>query len=166
MSFYQTLSIALLFLVNYAAFASSCRPGETDPYRMIDIIYEQSEFVFQGELQPSAIRRDSRLGKVISKWKGPNIDEVQLDVYQRQPAGSPYFASPSPSGKGWYALDLSCVEIYLPPDDTISSYLDRKYGIPRPHISDSLDIPTMLFIAGVFLGVGAIGIYTWSARDV
>jgi hypothetical protein len=166
MNFYQTLSIALLFLFNSVAFASSCRADQKDPYRTIDSIYELSEFVFQGELYPSAIKRDSRLIKVISKWKGPNIDEVQLDVYQRQPAGAPYFASPSHLGKGWYAYDLLCVDLYLPPDDTISAYLTRKYGAPKSQISDSLDIPTMLLIGGVFLGVGAMGIWTWSARNV
>lgn len=162
----RTVSIAFLFLLNCAAFSSSCRPGQTDPYRMIDITYELSDFVFYGEPYPSEFTGGSRLFKVISKWKGPDIDELQLTVYGRQPAAAPYFTLPADTGKGWYALDLSCIEIYLPPDDTVSAYLERKFGAPKPQISGLIDIPAMLLIGGAFLGVGAIGIWTWSARNV
>lgn len=166
MTLHQTVSVALFFLFNCAAFASSCKPGQTDPYRMIDIVYEQSELVFHGEPRPNAIIRDSRLLKVISKWKGPNINEVQLVEYERQPVGAPYFASRSDSGKEWYALGLSCVDYYLPPDDTVSAYLERKYGAAKPATSGSFDIPTVLLIGGIFLAVGAMGILTWSAGNV
>lgn len=166
MTFHLSVSMVLFFLFSCAAFASSCQPGPTDPYRMIDITYEQSDLVFYGELRPSPTIIDSRLLKVISKWKGPNVNEVQLVEYERQPAGAPYFASRSDSSNRWYANWLVCIEHYLPPEDTVSAYLERKYGAPTPQIADSVHTPTMLLVAGLFLGVGAIGIWSWSARNV
>jgi hypothetical protein len=142
--------------------ALTCR-GDADPYQQITALYERSEFVFIATPIVDPMTGRAHSAQVESVWKGPDLDQVQIQLFAQGTTPRLIFAARPSTGLGWYRVRPDC--IFLPHGETIEAVVRRQFGTPQPPSGGELIPIEVIYIGVLLIALGGVSYLTWSIRD-